>query len=75
MELIPTHKHAGELAVPSQPSLEEMRENLLLGIKTLIKQSSGIKDPAEYELLYGRAERELKLVLDHIILLAKQQEK
>lgn len=73
MEIIPYNEEPTDLVAGAQPTLEEMRENLLLGITTSVRQASGIKDPAEFELTWGTRMRHLKLVVDHVITLAIQQ--
>lgn len=61
-----------DLPVERVWTVEELRENLFMGITTLVRQASGIRDPREYELVYGKAERQLRLVVDHLLILAAQ---
>lgn len=72
MDLVPINESEGLLA-PKEATLEEMYDNLLLGITALTKQASGLRDEKEFKLLYGRQLSHLKMITDHIILLAMKK--
>ncbi len=63
----------GELRGPNDWTVEELRENLILGFHSALKQASGIRDSREYEMMYRKTERMLESYLDHLIIKAGQE--
>ncbi len=64
--------NGGELRGPNDWTVEELRENLILGFHSALKQASGIRDSKEYHIMFGKTERQLEMYLDHLIIKAGQ---
>lgn len=72
-ELTPKDDHAGVLVAPEQPTVAEMRENVLLSFRGTLRQASGIKDNKEFEMVFGSLIQRFRMQLDHLILLAAER--
>lgn len=71
-ELSKRDGYAGALTAQTEMTLEEVHEALLMGLQTLLRQASGIKDPKEFNLIYGKHMTDFRLKLDHLVILASQ---
>ena len=54
-------------------SLEELRYNLFLAIRSTISDAAGRMSADEYQLRYGNRIQQIKMMIDHLIILAQEE--